>query len=141
MKRKTLTLTLSCVFLLLLGASCSMVKDSKTAEPAVEKFHQQFKAGDFAQIYADAGDQMKAAATEKQLTDLLDAVHRKLGTYQSSNAVSWNVQAGPLTSMVSLVYETQFSDGKATEQFVISVRGDTAKLEGYNINSPDLITK
>lgn len=118
-----------------------MMKDSKIAEPAVENFHNQFNAKAFADIYGQAGDEMKAAATEKQLTDLLDAVYRKLGTYKSSKEQSFHVNTGPLSSVVTLVYETEFSDGKATEQFVFSVRGETAKLEGYNINSPDLITK
>jgi Protein of unknown function (DUF3887) len=127
--------------LLVLSVSCSMMKDSKIAEPAVENFHDQFNAKAFSDIYAQAGDQMKGAATEKQLTDLLDAVHRKLGTYKSSKEQSFNVNAGPLSSTVTMVYDTEFSDGKATEQFVFSVKGETAKLEGYNINSPDLITK
>jgi signal-transduction protein with cAMP-binding, CBS, and nucleotidyltransferase domain len=133
-----------CVYtllLLFLTISCSMMKDSKAAEPAVEKFHNQFNAKEFSAIYNQAGDQMKVSATEKQLTDLLDAVYRKLGPYKSSKAVSWRVNAGPLTSMVTLVYDTEFSEGKGTEQFVISVSGDTTKLEGYHINSADLITK
>lgn len=130
-----------CLILIFLSLSCSMMKDSKTAEPAVEKFHSQFNAKDFAGIYDEAGDQIKGAATEKQLTDLLDAVYRKLGTYQKSTALSWHVNSGPMTSIVTLSYDTEFSDGKATEQFVISVSGEKVRLEGYNINSSDLITK
>ncbi len=126
---------------LLLTLSCSMMKDSKAAEPAVEKFHAQFNAKEFSAIYNDSGDLMKGAATEKQLTDLLDAVYRKLGSYKSSKSVSWHIDSGPVTSVVTLAYETEFSDGKGNEQFVVSVKGDTVKLEGYNINSPDLITK
>ena len=127
--------------LIFLTISCSMMKDSKAAEPVVEKFHTQFNAKQFNEIYSDSGDQMKDAATEKQLVDLLDAVYRKLGTYKSSKTVSWHVNSGPLTSMVTIVCDTEFSDGKGTEQFVVSVSGDTAKLEGYNISSNDLITK
>ena len=132
-----LLLCVACLFFL--ASSCSMVKDSKTAEPAVERFHAQFNAKEFAAIYQDAGAEMKSVATEKELTDLLDAVYRKLGTYQRSEPVSWHVDTGPLTSMVTLVYNTDFSDGKGTEQFNISVKGNTAKLEGYHINSNDLI--
>ena len=134
-------LGICCFVQLLLCLSCSMMKDSKAAEPAVEKFHAQFNDKAFTTIYNESGDQMKGAATEKQLTDLLDAVYRKLGTYKSSKVVNWHVNSGPMTSIVTLVYETEFSGGKGTEQFVISVKGDTSKLEGYNINSADLITK
>jgi hypothetical protein len=135
------TFGLCFLILIFLSLSCSMMKDSKVAEPAVEKFHEQFNAKDFAGIYNESGDQMKGAATEKQLTDLLDAVYRKLGPYQKSQALSWHVNSGPITSLVTLSYDTEFSDGKATEQFVISVSGEKVKLEGYNINSTDLITK
>ena len=132
---------LCCAVLFFLSLSCSMMKDSKSAEPAVEKFHTQFNAKEFAEIYRDSGDLMKGATTEKELTDLFDAVYRKLGTYKSSKSLSWHVNTGPMTSIVTLVYDTEFSDGKGKEQFVISVSGDTVKLEGYNINSSDLITK
>jgi hypothetical protein len=127
--------------LILLTVSCSMMKDSKAAEPAVEKFHEQFNAKEFSAIFNDSGERMKGATTEKELTDLLDAVYRKLGTHVKSKTVSWHVNAGPLTSDVSLVYDSEFSDGRASEQFLISVSGDKVKLEGYNINSTDLILK
>ena len=131
-----------CIGLLLFVAlGCSMMKDSKTAEPAVEKFHTQFNAKQFSEIYNGSGDSMKGATTEKQLTDLLDGVYRKLGTYKNSTATSWHVNTTPSSTMVTLSYDTEFSDGKASETFVVSVSGDTAKLEGYNINSNDLITK
>jgi hypothetical protein len=118
-----------------------MVKDSKAIEPAVEKFHTQFNAKQFAEIYNESGDDMKRAASEKDLTDLLDAVYRKLGTVQKSTISNWNVNTGPLSSTVTSVYETEFSDGKGTEQFVFSVKGETVKLLGYHINSADLIIK
>lgn len=136
-----LNLALTVGLLMILCISCSMMKDASAADPGVAKFHEQFNAKEFAAIYEQSGDMMKGAATEKQLTDLLDAVYRKLGTYQSSKKVSFHVNSGPLTSVVTLAYETEFSDGKGTEQFVFSVSGETVKLEGYNINSADLITK
>ena len=136
-----LNLSICAAILIFLTLSCSMMKDSKAVGPAVEKFHAQFNEQQFSQIYRDSGDQMKEAATEKQLTDLLDAVHRKLGTVQKSAAASWHVNSGPLSSTVTTSYDTQFTEGKATEQFVFSVQGETVKLIGYNINSTDLITK
>lgn len=126
---------------LVLTTACSMMKDSKAAEPAVEKFHTQFNANQFSEIYNESGDTMKKMASEKELTDLLDAVYRKLGTYQKSTSTRWHVDGGPVTSIVNLSYDTEFSDGKAAEQFTFSVSGDTVKLEGYHINSNELITK
>lgn len=121
--------------------SCSMVKDSKAAEPAVEKFHAQFNEKQFSEIYNDSGSMMKDSTTEKELVEFLSAIHRKLGAYNSSTATNWHDNSGPLTSLVTLTYDTDFSDGKGSEQFLISVKGDMVKLEGYNINSTDLILK
>lgn len=136
-----INLILCGLLLLSFSIGCSMVKDSKAAEPAVQKFHEQFNAGKFAEIYAESGQMMKDSATEQQLTELFDAVRRKLGTYKSSTAVNWHVNSGPLSSHVTLVYDTEFSEGKGREQFLFSVKGSDVRLEGYHINSNDLITK
>ncbi|MGB7209987.1 MAG: hypothetical protein WBD27_15110 [Pyrinomonadaceae bacterium] len=118
-----------------------MMKDSKAAEPAVEKFHSQFNSKEFAAIYTESGEMMKGATDKTKFVEFLEAVHRKLGTHQKSNAAGWHVNSGPLSSHVTLTYNSEFSDGKATEEFLISVSGDKVKLEGYHINSPDLILK
>ena len=38
-------------------------------------------------------------------------------------------------------YETEFSDGKGTESFVILLRDDKAWLQDYKVDSPALILK
>ncbi|MFN0139760.1 MAG: NTF2-like N-terminal transpeptidase domain-containing protein [Pyrinomonadaceae bacterium] len=134
-------LVICCLILGAIGSSCSMMKDSKAAEPAVEKFHRQFNAKDFKNIYAESGDLMKKSTDEKKFVEFLDAIYRKLGTHQKSKAAGWHVNTGPLSSHVTLTYESEFSDGKAAEEFLISVSGDEVRLEGYHINSPDLIIK
>jgi hypothetical protein len=112
------------------------------AEPAVIKFHQQFNEKQFAQIYAESSDKMKEAASEKELVDLLEAVHRKLGTVKDAKSTSWYVNTTPLGTMVTLTYEIEFSqDAKGTEQFIYEVSGETATLVNYNINSPQLVTR
>lgn len=120
---------------------CSMFKDSKAAGPAVEKFHQQFNDEQFKQIYAESGERMKAAATEAELTELLSAIHEKLGDIRESKQTSWHVNSNPTASEVTLVYDTAFAKGKGTETFIITVIGDKALIEGYNINSKELILK
>lgn len=134
-------LVICCLILGAIGLSCSMMKDSKAAEPAVEKFHTQFNAKEFKNIYAESGELMKKSTDEKKFVEFLDAIYRKLGTHQKSKASGWHVNSGPLTTHVTLRYESEFSDGKGAEESLISVSGDKVKLEGYFINSPDLILK
>ncbi len=52
--------------------------------------------------------------------------------------VGWHSGQG---ETVSLVYDTTFTQGTGTEQFVWHVKDNTASLYGYHINSSDLVTK
>jgi hypothetical protein len=127
--------------LLAAGSSCSLTKGKGTAEAAVVQFHNQFNAGQFHEIYNQADDEFKKAATEADFIALLEAVHRKLGTVKQSNPAGWGINTTPMGTVATLSYEVQFSDGKGTEQFVYHISADKALLYNYNINSPDLITK
>jgi len=107
-----------------------MLKNKDIADPSVEPFHSQFNAKQFSEIYDQADEEFKKSVTKEELTELLTAVHRKLGTVVKSSKTSWHVNSTPFGSTVSLSYDVEFSEGKGTEQFVYSVRGDKASL--YN---------
>jgi len=123
------------------STSCSLTKGKGIAEAAVVQFHKQFNAEQFHDIYAQADDGFKKEVNEADLTELLQAVHRKLGTVKQANAASWGVNATPTGTMATLTYDVEFSEGKGREQFVYHVTGDKALLYHYNVNSPLLITR
>jgi hypothetical protein len=60
---------------------------------------------------------------------------------KQSKSAGWGVNATPQGTMATLNYEVEFSEGKGTEQFVFHITGDQARLLGYHVNSPLLITK
>lgn len=134
-----LALSLGILAFLVLG--CSMVKDTKAVDPAIEKFHTQYNAKQLKEIYEQSGDRMKDVATEKDLIELLEAMHRKLGNFKTGKSVSWHVNSGPLSRQVTIGYESEFSDGNGTETFIFSVAGEVVKLEGYHINSKEFLLK
>jgi hypothetical protein len=127
---------------LLLGAAggCSAVKDGQAAQTAVARFHAMLDAGQFDALYDGSAPEMKAITPKPRFVDLLSAVHRKLGTVRSATQQGWNVNYGTGGGTVTLTYQTIFSGGSATEQFVYRA-GDAPALIGYNINSSDLIVK
>ena len=122
-------------------AGCDAVKDTASAEKAVKEFHEQFDKSDFKGIYSAAHPDFRAAETEKDFLDLLDAVHRKLGTVQSADRVGWNVNSSNFKTSVILNYKTKFTAGDASESFNYRMEGGKAILRGYNINSQTLIVK
>ena len=137
--RPILFLTFIAAFFIV--SSCSFTKGKARGEEAVVKFHNQFNAGRFHEIYAQSDEGFRKATSEADTLALFEAVRRKLGTVKNSNQTGWHVNATSAGTMVTLAYEVEFSEGKGTEQFVFHVNGDKALLFNYNVNSPLLITK
>ena len=127
--------------LLATGASCSLTKSKGIAEDAVKQFHDRYNAGKFHEIYLEADEGFKKAASEADFTAILEAMQRKLGAVKSSNPASWNVGATTSGTIATLTYDVDFAEGKGAEQFVFHIDGDKAMLFNYNVNSPLLITK
>ena len=124
-----------------LTASCSLTKGKEQGERAVEKIHQQFNAEQHAEIYQQGSDKFKEAVTEAQFTEFFEIVHRKLGTVENATQTGWNVNATTRGTVVTLDYETKFSEGKGNEQFSFLISGEQASLLTYEVNSPLLITR
>ena len=133
-----ITITLTVVAL---TVSCSFTKGKEQGERAVEQFHQQFNAGQYREIYQQSDKQFQDATKEAEFIEFMEAIRRKLGTIEKADPAGWRVNATPTGTVVALGYETQFSEGKGTEQFTFLISGDQAKLLGYNVYSPLLITR
>lgn len=126
----------------LLSSCTSGTKDIELAKQGVERFHSQLDSERYEALYVGADEKFHNATTEPDFTKLLEAIHGKLGTVRGSNlrnaSIGWFAGQG---ATVTLVYDTTFSDGSATEQFLWHISDNRALLYGYHINSNDLITK
>jgi serine protease inhibitor ecotin len=136
-----LTLLILLALLFATNTSCSLTKGKGIAEAAVVKFHNQYNAEQFHEIYNQADGGFKKEVNEAEFISLLEAVRRKLGTMKQANPAGWGINATTMGTMATLSYEIEFSEGKGQEQFVFHVSGDKALLYHYNVNSPLLITK
>ena len=98
----------------------------------------------YAEIYDGTDDMFKTATTETQFTQILQAVHRKLGLLRSTAQKNFysREQAGTNAgSYISMTYDTAFAEGPATESFNWRVVNGKVRLAGYNIQSALLITR
>lgn len=119
----------------LLSVGCSMLKVKGKAEPAIERFHQQFNDKKFHEIYTEADAKMKEKNPELGFTNYLELVRHDLGTFKKGTQTSSSVKYIPeLGTTATLVYESEFSDGKAKEVFMYHVDGDNATFFSYNID-------
>ena len=121
--------------------SCSFTKGKERGEQAVVHFHNQFNAGQYHEIYAQSDEGFRKAASEADTLALFEAVRRKLGTVKNSTQTRWQMNSTPGGTMVSFVYDVEFSEGKGREEFVFHMSGDKALLYNYHVNSPLFITK
>jgi len=127
--------------LLAFAGSCSLAKGKGIAEAAALKFHDQFNAGRYHDIYGQADDGFKKSVSEDDFIALLEAVRRKLGTVKQAHSSGWGINTTLAGTMATLSYDIDFSEGKGNEQFVFHISGDKAALYHYNVTSPLLITR
>jgi hypothetical protein len=116
-------------------AACSAGNDVPTATTAADSFHKQLNAGQYQAIYDGSDRLMKNAGPAKGLVNLLSAVHRKLGDFQSAEQPGWNDQVTTNGHFVTLIYQSKYARGPAEENFVFRIDGGRAVLVGWHINS------
>jgi hypothetical protein len=126
--------------LLVTVAGCGFAKSKQIAAKSVETFHQQFNETRFSAIYSGSTTNFKASAPEAEFLKFIQAVRRKLGAFQSGTETGWRTNNTTNGTFVVLTYNSQFERGKATETFTFVISRETATLQGYNVNSPELIT-
>src|SRR2546423_14269051 len=108
--------TIVLIVVIAFAMSCSLRRDKGTGETGVAKFHSQFNAEQFHEIYNQTDDGFRKTTSEQQLTEYLEAVHRKLGEVKDVKQVGWRVNATTAGTQV-LAYRTTFAEGDATEEF------------------------
>jgi hypothetical protein len=139
--KTTITWFATMLLVLSLTGCGDMMKAKSLAEPQIETFHRLLDAEKYSDIYSAADSSFKSATTEQKLTNLLSSVHRKLGLVKSSSTINWNISSMNMTTRIVMIQNTVFERGSATESFAFVISNSTASLQGYNINSEDLIEK
>lgn len=139
MNRRTLLLSL--IGLAFLPSCKDMTQGKGLAAAAIVDFHKQFNDQKFKELYAASHADMKAAATETDFVKLLEAIHRKLGKHVKSTESGWRVNSHNFTTYVVSTQSSEYEQGKGTETFTYVVSDGVCKLQGYHINSQDMMTK
>ena len=130
------------IVVLAVSLSCGAFDGAAQAQTAAATFHQQFNDERYGDIYDQASAAFKQSTTRDNLAQLLQAVHRKLGTFSKGDVTFTNVfsSTGSGTT-VSLTYTSEYAEGRATEDFKFAIGNGRAFLVAYNINSPTLILR
>jgi hypothetical protein len=118
---------------------CSFGEDRARGERAVEQFNDLVAAERYSEIYVDSTEDFREAATETEFGEFLGAVRRKLGKVRQRELTGFEVNYSSSGTAIWLSYDTEYELGVATEQFVWVTDGEKTRLDGYRIDSKDLI--
>jgi hypothetical protein len=120
-------------------AGSAFLGGKKLADAAVHQFHNEFNAGQYEQIIAEADPRFAAVTSHDATVLFLSDVHVDLGDAGAATFASLNMNSstGDGTTM-TCVYNTAFAKGAATETFTWKKQGSALKLLGYRIQSTAL---
>ena len=121
--------------------ACTLGENIELAEAQVAEFHKNLSEGRVEVIYDLAADEFKKSGSRDEALQFLRAVRSKLGAVKESKKQTWDVNYHTVGTFVSLVYETEFIEGKGTEYFVYRIDERAAKLVSYKIDSMALVVK
>ncbi|MEH3157518.1 MAG: hypothetical protein PGN08_00525 [Sphingomonas taxi] len=116
------------------GLSACSAADPQEASERIRVFHAAFNDGRIGTIAA-----MTAPAFRAGATPFLGKVRVKLGRVVHARQVNWRVNYGTGGVTTVIQQATEFEHGKGQETFVFVEQGGTLLLNGYNLNSADLI--
>ena len=128
------------IALTLLLCACSPTLSTADSEATVGKFHQQFAASSFEEIYDNASPELKDATSKEKFVSFMTMARRKLGTVQSTKQSGWHVTDSKMGDFIDLTYSTTFEHGQGIESFRFRTDHGPPQLIGYKIDSRDLVT-
>jgi hypothetical protein len=115
---------------------CSVGQDLSSGGTAVEDFHRQLNAGQFAAIESAADTEIKAVPGG--FAPVLDHIHARLGKVMSSTRTGFNDRVDNGDHRLDLVYGTKFEKGDGVEEFVFRIVDGKPVLAGYHVKSDAL---
>ena len=132
-------LGLGALCLVVLGWSCGthFYRDYVVCRSAVDRFHQHLNRGEYESIYSEASDDFRSEAPKSDEIKVLETVHEKMGIAGTVKPLGFHVNSNTKGTLANQVYETEFSLGKAEEQFVWRIDGSIALLVSYHAESPN----
>ena len=101
------------LFFLVVGCGSTM-KGKKLAESEIEKFHAQYNAKQYREIYSQSDDKFKKSVTESQLIEMLEKIDRKLGVVKKSSSTGWKVNTTTDGTFATITCKVEFADGNGT---------------------------
>jgi hypothetical protein len=117
-------------------AACSPRADVESGGKLVDKFHDDFNAGRYVEIYQGADPDFRKDAKLEDFVKFESMAKAKLGGFQSSQVTNFNVLYLLTHAQVRLDYDCVFNRGKAKEVFELKQKDGQTSMVAYRLDSP-----
>lgn len=117
----------------------AMLHGRSLANAASHRFHEEYNAAAYDQMFADLSPGMSSPQKHADLLAFLKTLNDKLGAAGDEAMTGINISTTKANGTVmTVVYNTAFANGRAVETFAWIKNGDSLKLDGYHVNSDAL---
>lgn len=127
------------LFLTLALATCSARQGIELSTIAIRDFHGKYNNGQYQEIYLHSDESLKKKRSEAETISFFSKLREKLGDVGEAKLTNQSINVTTMGTIVSSVYDTEFSKGKGQEQYIYIIKDGAAKLMDYKVNSPLLL--
>ncbi|WP_073974248.1 hypothetical protein [Erythrobacter donghaensis] len=128
------------IFLATAGAlaltACNPGAQVEGARAQIDKFHALYDQGNAKRFYQETGVEFRKVVTEEQVQGLMTLFSKRLGKVESSKQTGFNTGFNNGTTTTTIVMQTRFERGEATETYIFTGSGKDMKLLNWNVTSP-----
>lgn len=123
----------------ILLAACNPVAQMNNADALIDRFHEQYGAGDYDAIYQASAPDFRRAVDQEEWGDFIRMVSGRLGAVEESSQTSVNVNSNNGLTTTTIIRSTSFEQGMGTETFVFQGSGEGMSLLNYEVVSDELV--
>lgn len=116
-------------------SGCYMTQGLEAADKAVSKFHKQYNAQKYAEIFDESGVEFKGIYDKQKVIASFEKIRNGMGRVVSSSRSGWAVNRSGDGAIATVNFVTEFENGEGKERFVFSVREDGVELVDYMFDS------
>ena len=118
-------------------AACNPMAQADGADELAEQFHEDFSAGNFDKIWAEASDEFREGTPRTEFDAAFNNLRQFYGEYQggSREGISLNTNNGVTTTEIGM--STTYANSRANESFIFIGTGEEMALLNWNIEPDD----
>lgn len=133
-------LTRFTVLLLALGlAACNPMENLEEATDQIDRFQTHFSFGEIDEMYKMVGREFRDTTSRDDFDEMVALISNRLGTVESTQRQSFNVNTTPMGTATVIVMQTDFEQGQGVETYTFRGNGQDMALIGWHVNSDRLL--